>query len=1242
MKTVRILIVALIALGLFGYSQARAGTGVSDKFEPYSMYSGVYSGRPSGPYVAYRARVTVPGAVELRLFFGKVSLGNSSYILIASLEDSSRQHLNSMTISQWNNTTAYFNGNAVEVELHVAPADSHVFFNLDSVLVDTGNVASHGPDRTLTLVNNRTPSDDPAVGRLRDPANGNAEATAWIAANGYLVTAGHVGYLWSTKSNRSEQVLQFDVPNSQSDGTMLDPPAQDQYYIDQWIWYPDSTTLTGDDWGVFSVHPNSETGLYPTQAQQSYYEVEQNDTCSALRVTGYGNAGANSLNDTQQSATGADAGSSGQLLRYSVYISSGSSGSPVIDEYTGKVVGIVDDFGNADYNVGTSLYNPGLWSYMQPKTQTATVAQLLSDNTTTDPNLWRWNGSSFASLSPGSQITVTTGDPEVLKGDQSPDNGQKYNNWTLNGGPDYDVINAHKFLMMGTNFTSHLQPVYNATLESYLTDASSTGFPVSFKDPWLIDYNDPTYGMRNRGMSGAPYESVPIASDNLGTGSSHQGVFLNQSSAPLWKPPYYSVAAPATESYNGHTWAFWHWSGTDSTYFENPTSDTTAVVFGGDGSTVSANYKGLQLSTDPTAYSDNSQRKMIQTPNGYIFETYTDYGHVWLEYSSNNGSSWALANNGEPLDYNFVNGTESSSKCPSLDYDPLTNDVIVVFQIPNGATYSIDFNVFYPSGSSYLPADDRPYSVYTEGTDSYSVNANPDFAFYDGYWVIVFERKSVYGNLKPGLNYLFGTFNGALQPSGPIYSMWGTDGASTKASIYGAKTQPAWTTDVAWQEGSGNSSTIRYAAISFNLGTMDTAGQSVPNTISNSAWPSNYQPSLVQKPDNTAWVCWIANNFGRPPLNITLFSKDPSSSSYNTIDYNESSVSVNLPNGSSTPYIAFSQASASNSWTDYACNYNASSMIALSTTGRDMQLSNGAATDSMYASSFNPSSSPYPLQTSGNIGLAKSTPIQMEYWRGGTINDGSLNFYYSFGNLMVDGRSIDFIRASDSVDYDSLDNLNKSLVTEPFQVTASSRIVFSEYCGFADSTAAAAALGDSGYVEYRAEIIDNSTGVALGTVKDVKFTSSNVSGYSSGAYLLNTDGIANKAVQVKITMSTNLKSPEFALIRSYTQIDSSMTENAQALSLQPITVIKDYALDQNYPNPFNPTTVISYTIPKAGHVSLKIYDVLGREVETLVNDNQNVGRYEVNFDGSRLASGVYFYRLVAGSHVITKKMLLIK
>ncbi len=90
-----------------------------------------------------------------------------------------------------------------------------------------------------------------------------------------------------------------------------------------------------------------------------------------------------------------------------------------------------------------------------------------------------------------------------------------------------------------------------------------------------------------------------------------------------------------------------------------------------------------------------------------------------------------------------------------------------------------------------------------------------------------------------------------------------------------------------------------------------------------------------------------------------------------------------------------------------------------------------------------------------------------------------------------------------------------------------------------------------------------------------------------------------------------------------------------------------FRLYQNYPNPFNPTTAINYKLAKLSSVTLKIYDVLGREVVTLVNGRQNAGSYTVNFDGSRLSSGVYFYRLVAEDNgargfVSTKKLVLIK
>jgi hypothetical protein len=92
---------------------------------------------------------------------------------------------------------------------------------------------------------------------------------------------------------------------------------------------------------------------------------------------------------------------------------------------------------------------------------------------------------------------------------------------------------------------------------------------------------------------------------------------------------------------------------------------------------------------------------------------------------------------------------------------------------------------------------------------------------------------------------------------------------------------------------------------------------------------------------------------------------------------------------------------------------------------------------------------------------------------------------------------------------------------------------------------------------------------------------------------------------------------------------------------------KKFVLEQNYPNPFNPSTTIKYNLPsnekrETTNVKLIVYDVLGKEVITLVNKQQKPGEYEVQFDATELTSGIYFYKLKAGSFTEVKKMIFIK
>lgn len=130
---------------------------------------------------------------------------------------------------------------------------------------------------------------------------------------------------------------------------------------------------------------------------------------------------------------------------------------------------------------------------------------------------------------------------------------------------------------------------------------------------------------------------------------------------------------------------------------------------------------------------------------------------------------------------------------------------------------------------------------------------------------------------------------------------------------------------------------------------------------------------------------------------------------------------------------------------------------------------------------------------------------------------------------------------------------------------------------------------------------------------------------SSSSHLL----VAGKAMNIQGTGSTTLTAPSTQL----------------ALRVNPLvktSLPTEYSLQQNYPNPFNPSTVINYSLPVEGFVSLKVFDVLGREIATLVNEPLNAGVHQIEWNAGNQPSGVYYYRLQAGTFTDTKKLLLTK
>lgn len=163
-------------------------------------------------------------------------------------------------------------------------------------------------------------------------------------------------------------------------------------------------------------------------------------------------------------------------------------------------------------------------------------------------------------------------------------------------------------------------------------------------------------------------------------------------------------------------------------------------------------------------------------------------------------------------------------------------------------------------------------------------------------------------------------------------------------------------------------------------------------------------------------------------------------------------------------------------------------------------------------------------------------------------------------------------------------------------------------------------LNDFLFVDAGNYILDKNTGRIVGRIF-----------YSAPGYLNEFFTETKHLYYCKTNIETNYESidiMEYTIITSVNDVNNSD--------------IKEYFILQNYPNPFNPNTEIKFSIPNSEIVQIKVYDIFGKEIKTLLNEFKPTGVYEVEFDASNLPSGVYFYRMISGSYSETKKMILLR
>jgi hypothetical protein len=335
---------------------------------PFLYNSGLIENESGLRTLVYEDVVELPGASSIRLNFSDIQLGEvpesgiPTILRITSLKDGAVQLLNAVSLLQWRNSSAYFNGDAVRIEIIADAEAGPSFLNMSEIQI---GVPPTFPESICGPTDDRVLSSDPRAARLVPVG-----CTGWLFndENTCFLSAGHC-------DNGTMDVAEFNVPLSNPDGSINHPPPSDQYPIDaQSVQTQNGDTSIGNDFAYFGTFPNSNTGLTPFEAQGDRYMLGTVPTSAnneTIRITGYGVNNDASLgnpltfNQVQTTHTGdlvlADPVTF--RLSYTPDTTGGNSGSAVYDETTGTAIGIHTNAGcsaTGGANNGMSLLNPDL------------------------------------------------------------------------------------------------------------------------------------------------------------------------------------------------------------------------------------------------------------------------------------------------------------------------------------------------------------------------------------------------------------------------------------------------------------------------------------------------------------------------------------------------------------------------------------------------------------------------------------------------------------------------------------------------------------------------------------------------------------------------------------------------------------------------------------------------------------------------------------------------------------------
>ncbi len=838
-----------------------------------------------------------------------------------------------------------------------------------------------------------------------------------------------------------------------------------------------------------------------------------------------------------------------------------------------------------------------------------------------------------------------------------PETYRKYNVWIQDNGLKYYV--NHTSVPIYPNFLTKIYAHFKNTFDITISNKIENSISVEsgsffFGDPWLVDDDSDSKGLKNRGVRPLPVEIPYKITPNVTRNSLHKGVFLNQN--PTFDPtkPCYSVEAispqdiPLSQTGKSHRFYFQNWTGTNVD-FEYANIIRTGVVFQDENAEASAVLKGTQLSNQSQALSNNGQRKIIRTDDGKLHCVYESLEKIWYEMSTDNGNTWVIMNNGQPVSH-----PANVAKSPSICLIGNECSILIVYQEKtsgddfltlrsfNYLQNSSDSLVLFSFGNSY-EYDSAPVIDYVSHQDA--VNR----------FLVVWKYEGNVNNwpdYDPGFyhrkGYLDGAWGDELNLENDFYPLSITDENSFNPSIVKHNIGSDYSFHLVWeQRQSEYQSEINYAELreDFTNSMENSYGEIVVQSFycisDDCGSANNHRPTITF----SSWqprAGWIGVNPITYMYDAILTTVQPSRRIYNAYSAGNDDVTSVSINNASTRYV-FAYTRDGGGLNRYVTSLNLSSPNAASTNGAHLQVTNGSALSNTYIMSFNNSSLPYYFQLSGALGSVKGKEnlTGIGKGRGGIVSKDGASFLFAIGDVTVENNSVEYVAIPDSATILTTGQVNSYLTTEPFSLTDNSSMQFSVMYGIKDSASVVSSIGENDYVKFKVELVDASNGEVIGSFDEVEYGLSNLFSHNSTGYHVNTEGIGNRIVRLRLKIEDNLGG-SYGISDMINEGELVAKEGYKNISYLGDLAVTDYALSQNYPNPFNPVTTINYQIPKDGFVSLKVYDILGKEIATLVNSDKAQGKYTVEFDGSRFASGMYIYKLQSGDFVETRKMMLLK